>query len=106
MKRAPMLALANSSPLLEEEWHAGRAALSLDGYNPLAPDGPRAGTALAAHNHPVDGSQIDGAEVLEQRLDRQESYSCICLSQVPNSRKSNAPVLNAYAPPDVWGARH
>jgi hypothetical protein len=69
MEHAPVLALANSSPLLEEEWHAGGAALALDGYNPLAPDGPRTGTALAANNHPIDGSQIDRAEVLEQRLD-------------------------------------
>src|SRR6478736_5192612 len=53
-----VLALADSAPLLEEEWHACPPTLVADRHDPRLLHGSRAGTAFATNDHPVDAAQV------------------------------------------------
>ena len=68
--------LTGAAPLLEEEGHPLRAALTTDVDDPISKHGPRVGAALAADDYPVDSAQVKWSEVGQQRLDGQESNSC------------------------------
>ena len=67
---------APATPLLEEKGDILFFALALNIDYPflLHSSGFRAG--FAAHNDPMDASQVDFTQILQQRLYRQESYPC------------------------------
>src|SRR3954469_22764113 len=66
------LLLVRPAPLLEEHRHVRRLTLPDDVGDPLLPDRPGAGSALAADDRPVDARQVHVRQRAEERLDRQE----------------------------------
>ena len=62
------LGLANSAPLLEEERNTAPLALIAEGQDPFFLHRPGAGPALATYNHPIDASQVQFAQVFQQRF--------------------------------------
>jgi hypothetical protein len=87
--------------LLEEERNTRGFALVADAARPRDLKRPRAGAALAADQDPADASQVELAQVLEQRLDREHSDGSGHLAQLVDPRDAVLPVLNADAEPEV-----
>src|SRR5882762_3376518 len=58
------LILANSAPLLEEERNTAPLALIPKRQDPFFLHWSGAGTTLATHDHPVDASQVQFAQIL------------------------------------------
>src|SRR5262249_11719516 len=50
--------LADPTPLLEEEWHLGSAALLQDRLHPIPPHGTSTRSLLAADDHPRDALKV------------------------------------------------
>src|SRR6516165_7212235 len=71
-----VLRLSHSAPLLEEKRDGRAAALISQGKDPFPFHGPRSCTALTANDDPVNSGQVDCAEILEERLDREKSNRC------------------------------
>src|SRR5205823_3320062 len=63
IESAAGLVLACAAPLLEEEGHPLRAALSTDVDDPISKHGTRVCAALAANNHPINSPKIDRAKI-------------------------------------------
>src|SRR5436305_4390745 len=68
---APGAALAHAAPLFEEEGDVRASALVADRLDPAILKRPGARATLAAEDHPADAPQVDGAEVLKERLHRE-----------------------------------
>ena len=75
VERAAGLVLACAAPLLEEEGHPLRAALTTDVDDPISKHRSRVRAALSADDDPVDSAQVERAEIGQQRLDGQEPNS-------------------------------
>src|SRR5690606_32925081 len=90
------------TPLLEEEWHAGIVAPSVDIFNPFPHD--RAGTAprLAPHNDPVEPRQIEGLYRADQGFARQEAALGAGRSEVIHA-KGYGLALNRHTHPNILG---
>src|SRR5882762_5458325 len=58
------LGLANSAPLFEEEGDTAPFALIAKRQDPFFLHWSGAGTTLATHDHPVDASQVQFAQIL------------------------------------------
>lgn len=58
-------ALADAAPLFKEERNFGFGAFTLNADDPLGRHRSSTGTALPAHNHPVDSGEVEVAQVLE-----------------------------------------
>lgn len=68
-----MLALLDSTPLLEEESSSCKLAGLMNGFDPFALHWSGSGTAFASDNHPVNPAQVYLAEVFKQRFDAEEA---------------------------------
>lgn len=69
-----------------------------DGHQPCS-DGPEVRAALAAHDHPVDAAQVERAEILEERLHREEARAGAARAERIEAPEGVA-VLDAGAQPD------
>lgn len=58
VERPSAFLLVHTTPLFEEEGHAGAGALITDVDDPLGFHGPRAWAGLAPNDHPVDTIQV------------------------------------------------
>src|ERR1035441_8485219 len=89
--------LLEPTPLLEEERHTSASTPVADRNHPFAVHGPRASSALSANNDPVNTVQNQSPQVLQQRLDREETHGCGRRLQVRDSGQAVLPVLDAHA---------
>lgn len=98
--------LANASPLLEEERHVLLPALAPDVHYPGLLHRPSVVSAFPSHDDPVDASEIQGAKILEERLDRQEPHNSGRVAKGRYPGNSVLPILNTNAKPHVRQAAH
>ncbi len=91
-----------AAPLLEEKCDARMNTLITDVDYPCLIHRPRARTALATDNHPVNAAEVEFADRRKKRLDREEADANICALQVRNAR-CRLSVLNRDAKPNVPG---
>jgi hypothetical protein len=90
--------------LLEEERHARGDALVAHAARPRMIHRAESRPALTAYNHPRDAAQVERAEVLEERLDREEAHEGRAGAQRIEPRE-HLPVLDARAEPDALRPR-
>ena len=64
------------------------------------------GSAFPSDDHPVDPSEIQRAEIFEERLDRQEPHDCGRVAKRCDSGNAVLAVLNTHAEPHVRQAAH
>jgi len=102
LKQPPCLVLPHATPLLKKEGNILQQALISDGYHPLFGEGACVGPALATHYDPMNSRQINLTQMLQQWLDGKESNLRIRLPKVVNPAQAVSPVLDTYAPPNVW----
>src|SRR5438094_267399 len=58
-------AFMDAAPLLEEERHSCDSALVSQRHHPYGVHGASTGSALSAHNDPVDSGEINSAKIFE-----------------------------------------
>ena len=98
--------LANASPLFEEKRDLLLSALAPDVHDPVLLHRPSMRSAFPSDDHPVDASEIQRTEILEERLDRQEPYNSGRVAKNRDPWYSVFPILNAHAKPHVREAAH
>src|SRR5260370_37563807 len=96
-----VLLLLDAAPLLEEELHALVLALLPNRLDPGLIERSGARAALAADDDPLDPIEVQLSDVLQERLDREESHLRRRRLEVLHTRQAVPPVLHADAPPDV-----
>src|SRR5262249_38135890 len=89
------------APLLEKEGNLRRTALTLNVHHPFPLHGPCAVAAFTPDDDPIDSSQIDRAQVFQQRLDGKKRHGRFSGTKIIDAREPVLAILNAYPPPDV-----
>src|ERR1035441_826726 len=84
--------LLSSAPLFEEEGYSCRSALCIEGFDPLVLHCSCSWPAFAANDGPVNASERDVSEVLQERLDGEEPALCGCALEMFDSGDAVAPV--------------
>ena len=90
------LVLPYAAPLFEEKWHALSPTLTAYVDDPFAPHRPCVRATLTAHDYPVDGGQIESAEVGKQRFDREEPNRSGRFLQRPNAGQPVASIFHTH----------
>jgi hypothetical protein len=91
----------SSPPLFEEEGHVRCSALCVEGFNPRLLHRSCSWTAFAAYDRPINASERDASEVLQEGLNGKEAASCWSTLETLDSRDAVPAVLDADTPPDM-----
>src|ERR1019366_3054186 len=92
-----------SAPLFEEERHASSRTLVANRERPFAFHGSGTSSTLTANNDPVNASQFEAPQILQQRFDGKETHRRRRRLQLWDSRQTVSLVLDADAPPNMLG---
>ncbi len=106
VERPSGFVLACAAPLLEEEGHPLRAALTTDVDDPVSKHRTEVRAALSADDDPVNLAQVDRPEVGEKRFHREESKAYRRALERPNARQPVTSIFDADAERDVFKIAH